>query len=203
MAQKKIGLVGLLVFFALSNLWSQSCPIFDKYIKYRTRKYYVLDTGDSTLSLSLSEVIQNIKSRDTSLVQELIKKGTIYRDYVAFFRQKGISVKLINYDQFVALPFDTVILTKRESRLRKKYDRLWEKENAVRAAEKYDRSLERKINKMKFEHLHEKLLTQNPYLFIMYPIYKYNANELIMYVLKGCRSCEGFFTYEICDTNFN
>ena len=80
MAQKKIGLVGSLVFFALSNLWSQSCPILAKYTKYRTRKYYVLDTGDSAFILSIPEAIQQIRSRDTSLVKELIREGTIDHD---------------------------------------------------------------------------------------------------------------------------
>lgn len=198
MALKKIGIICSLTLLTLSKAFPQHCNSLDRYIEYKSRKYY-LDSGDNKTQLVTSEMLKKMRSTDTSLVKEIFRKGTENEDYVSFFQQKGISIKAISFDQFVDLPNDTVLLTKREMRLKKKYDTLWERENALLIAEKYDNSLSKKINKKKFEKLHEKLLTQNPYLFIMYPIFKYSNYILVMFEVITCRRCERVFNYDLCN----
>jgi len=167
---------------------------------YKSRKYFILDRKPLEPD---SELLLSLRPGDTALFNEIIKKGQRSDDFVNFFRQKGISIKSIDFDQFLDLPPDSVILTKREIQLKRKYDKLWEQEVALVIEEKSHESADKALSEKRNLELHNKLLTRNPYLFIMYPIYKYDGYTLVMFNLKACRACEIVFKYEICALDRN
>src|ERR1700733_10569397 len=131
MAFKKIGIVCSLILFTISKVFPQSCRSVDTYTKYKSRKYCFLDTTDNRTHLTIPDLLQYMESQDTSLAKEIMQNGAKSGDYVSLFRQKGISIRAKSFNQFDALPNDTVLLTKREIRLKKKYDSLWSKISAL------------------------------------------------------------------------
>ncbi len=147
MALKQISIFCAFTLLIMSKAASQRCGSLDKLVKYKSRKYYFVNEWDSIPLAPRLELLDSIAPQDTILIKEIIQKGTKITDFTSFFRQKGISISPIRYDQFIELPDDTVYLTKRETRLKKRFDELWEEEGILGGTDKSHESVDRKLNK--------------------------------------------------------
>ena len=149
MAIKQIGIITAILLVAFTQVCAQHCGSIDNYIKYKSRKYYLLDWNGPEPLLPKADLLQNVTSKDSALLQEITQKGQRSNDYGNLFLQKGVSIKPIKFDDFVDLPPDTVLLTTREKRLKIKYDRLWKLENDLTIAGKSCTSIDKQLTKKK------------------------------------------------------